>query len=98
MGKTLTRRTKAADRVSEMIARKVDLRPRPGHVGEFPDMYTKLVLELSKEYQIADEGHDYVMVTWKNQEKAQDYFNAHGFEAALSHMLELREANEGVRG
>ena len=87
------KKKKPVDQVQERMARKVDLRPRPGQVGEVPDLFEKLTLELAYEYQ-RQENPDYTMVTWANQEKAQNFFNEHGFVDTLSLLIDLRGAND----
>ncbi len=77
-----------SQKVSQMMASKVDL-SKPMEVGSYSNLHEKLVLELATAYQCA-EAPDYVCVSWANQEKAQDYFNEHGFEATLDHMIELQ--------
>jgi hypothetical protein len=86
---------KAKDRVDEMMARKVNFR-RLGTPGECLDLHETLALDLAREYQKQEE-HDYVCISWKNQERAQEHFNAYGFAATLDHMLSLRAKNNGAR-
>jgi len=61
--------------------------------GTYPSLHEKVTLQLAIELQRA-ENPSYVSVSWANQEKAMGYFNAHGFQAALNHMLELRSKND----
>lgn len=61
-------------------------------VGSYPSVEEKVTLQLAREYQRI-EGFGYV-TSWANQEKAQDFFNEHGFEKTLSHMLSLRVQNQ----
>ena len=86
------RQTRSSTRVDEMMSRKVDFR-RLGKPGDYPDLHGKVALDLAREYQ-KQEDPDYVSISWPNQERAQDYFNAHGFEKTLDHMLSLRAKNE----
>lgn len=80
-------------KMSKKMARKVDLRQlKPA--GTYPDLHEKLCRELSVEYE-RERDSDYVAVSWANQERAQEYFNAHGFVATLDHMLRLRGRNDG---
>ena len=82
---------RSKDRVDEMMERKVDFR-RLGQPGDYPDLHESLALDLAREYQ-KEEEPDYVSISWPNQERAQDYFNAHGFIDTLDHMIKLRNAN-----
>lgn len=82
----------ASQKVERMMESKVDL-AKPMAVGSYLNLHEKITLELATEYQ--REGNpDYVSVSWPNQVKAQDYFNEHGFEDTLDHMLELRGRND----
>lgn len=74
-----------------MMQRKVDFTVLR-QPGTYLDLHEKLTLDLAREYQIAEDP-DYVSISWPNQQKAQDYFNAHGFEQTLDHALELQEQN-----
>ena len=82
---------RSKDRVDEMMSRKVDfgVLKQP---GSYLDLHEGLALDLAREYQ-KEEEPDYVCISWPNQVRAQDYFNAHGFEATLDHMIKLRDAN-----
>lgn len=75
-----------------MMARKCDLRTlqQPGtELG----LYEKLALDLAREFE-REIDPDYVSISWKSQERAQDFFNARGFEATLDHMISLQAAND----
>lgn len=86
------RTTKASRAVEERMAEKVDLR-RLEQPGTYPDLHTKLALELATEIE-RESDPNYVSVSWPSQEKAQDYFNEHGFVETLDYMIKLREEND----
>ena len=86
---------KPSDRVTKMMARKVNLRQLKAP-GSYLDLHEKITLELAREYQ-RQEDPDYVSVSWPNQERAQRYFNSHGFEKTLEHMLAIQRDNERAK-
>jgi len=57
--------------------------------GTHSDMYEKLAHELAVEIQWK-KNPEYIVVDWDSQEQAQRYFNEHGFEKTLEHMLSMR--------
>jgi hypothetical protein len=69
--------------------RKVDLRRemRPDRVGAYPSVEVKLVLELATAIHEAES--DGAAVSWSAQERAQVFYNEHGFVAALDEKLRL---------
>lgn len=84
---------KNRERLEEMMSRKVDFR-RLGKPGECSDLHEKLARDLAREYQ-RQEDPDYVSISWANQERAQAYFNQHGFVETLNHMLVIQKENDG---
>jgi hypothetical protein len=91
-GGQVVTRTKRARPVDEMMSRKVDLRTLK-QPGTELDLHEKLALDLAREFE-REIDLDYVSISWKSQERAQEFFNAHGFEATLDHMISLRFAND----
>lgn len=93
--------TQASRNVKAMMGRKVDFAPRPGQVGTYLDLHEKLAMDLAREYQREEDWPGgYVCISWKNQERAQSFFNEHGFMETLEAMTALRERNDdryGVR-
>ncbi len=75
-----------------MNQEKVDLGElkRP---GTYLNMYEKLAHELAAEIQWKKDP-EYVSVDWDSQERAQGYFNEHGFEKTLDYMMSLRKERE----
>lgn len=51
-----------------------------------------VTLQLAREFEGPEDGRP--PTSWENQEKAQAYFNAYGFAATLTHMLEMRDKNK----
>lgn len=86
--------TKASRAVDAMMAKKVDVHKL--YLVEHPNMYEKLVLELSTEIEKQRSGPNYTCVSWTAQMEAANYFNEHGFSDTLTHMLKLRESSVPV--
>lgn len=84
--------TQASRNVKAMMGRKV---------GTCLDLHEKLAMDLAREYQREEDWPGgYVCISWKNQERAQSFFNEHGFKETLEAMTALRERNDdryGVR-
>lgn len=89
----MRRKTKAADKVSALMKKKIDARELA--FVENPNLHEKLVLQLSTE--IHDSRSDGAAVSWAAQEEAAAYFNEHGFVDTLDYMLKLRAKNEKTR-
>lgn len=79
--------TRASRAVDAMMARKVDL-ARLDAPGTVDDMYHKLARELAHAYHVAES--DDIAISWPAQERAQSFFNAHGFEATLDELFRVR--------
>ena len=86
---------RASPAVREMAEEGVDLSVLR-QPGSYPSLHEKLALELATEIERAKDP-DYAAVSWASQVEAQDYFNAHGFEATLTYMLDMREANDAPK-
>ena len=83
--------SKAHDAVTARMQRKVNAGKL--YMSMADDLHEKLTLELASELERAKD-HDYVVVSWASQVEAAAYFNEHGFQVTLSHMMELREKND----
>ncbi len=87
--------TKASRAVDAMMVKKVDVHKL--YLVEHPNIYEKLVLELSTEIEKQRSGPDYTCVSWAAQVEAADYFHDHGFADTLTYMFKLRESSVPVR-
>lgn len=81
----MTRR-RTVDRVQALMDAKVDL-GRLDPPGTYDDLHHKLARQLAYAMHCAES--DDVAVSWSAQERAQAFFNAHGFEATLDELLRL---------
>jgi hypothetical protein len=59
-----------------------------GQVGQVPPTDERAVLTLAREYQRAEDP-DYVSISWANQVKAAEYFNAHGLIKTLDEVVRV---------
>ena len=55
-------------------------------IGDVPPPEIRAVLKLARAFQVEEGGPDYA-TSWANQERAQDYFNAHGLGATLDELF-----------
>ncbi len=79
-----------SQKVEIRLNSKVDFNAQ-NDAGSHLDLHEKVALQLARAYE-KSENPDYVMISWANQVKAQDYFNEHGFAATLDHMLEVEKS------
>ena len=66
----------------------VDLMPHPSDIGRALDTDEKLVLDLARAYQHAEDP-DYIAVSWANQERAMNYYNVYGFVDTLTELFRI---------
>lgn len=57
------------------------------------NLYKKLVLNLAAEYEKLITFNP-TAISWASQNKAQNYFNKHGFVKTLDYMLVLKKTRE----
>lgn len=81
----------AAQKVAQLVESKVDLSQLKSP-GDHSNLHEKLCRDLARAYQEQEKPGSSWCISWPNQVKAQDYFNEHGFVAALNHMTELQSA------
>lgn len=77
------------DKVAKMMESKVDLgNMQP--IGSCLNLHEKLCMDLAQAYE-EQKDPNYCVVSWESQEKAQNYFNEHGFEKTLEHLMEVKK-------
>lgn len=76
-----------SQKVAALVESKADL-SKLLPAGSYLNLNEKLCLDLAREYQSL-ENPDYSCISWKNQVKAEAYFNEHGFLETLNHLADL---------
>jgi hypothetical protein len=77
----------------EALKRGIELPVDPyamahGEVGQTPPTDERAVLTLAREYQ-RSEDPEYVSISWANQVRAADYFNANGLVETLNEIVRV---------
>jgi len=83
----MMKKTKSQLRVDALMAQPADLRTLR-QPGETLHLHDKLALDLAT--AIHQSESDDCSVSWSAQERAQDYFNAHGFIETLDELFRVR--------
>lgn len=81
------KKTKTELRVDALMAQPADLRTLR-QPGEYLNLHDKLALELAT--AIHESESDDCAVSWSAQERAQNYFNTHGFIKTLDELFRVK--------